>query len=117
MPHAFGPGSTESVLGVANLKVEEDKEEQRTGQEASTSFCPNCIKLKRRILELEEELARLRGEAGDMAGPLLSEQGLQQPEQAAPHPEQGPIEDFQGRLQMHRRDPQLGTGHTCASLI
>lgn len=84
--------SSESSFSVSNLKVEEKEEEHRTGEEPSTSFCPNCVKLKRRILELEEELSRLRGERGGVVGPLMTEQQDQPP----PHPEQGPIEDFQG---------------------
>lgn len=77
------------------LKVKEEK--TQTSTEPSTSFCPNCVKLKRRILELEEELLRLRGEQGGASGTLTSEQT--QPDQARPHPEQGPIDDFQGSFQ------------------
>ena len=81
-----GFNSSERCFNVPKLKVEEKEEENQTCEEPSTSFCPNCVKLKRRIVELEEELSRLRGE-----------QAVQpQHEQAPPHPEQGPIEDFQG---------------------
>ncbi|XP_035497431.1 zinc finger protein 862 isoform X2 [Scophthalmus maximus] len=80
-------------FGTPNLKVEEEEEEK---QEPSTSFCPNCVKLKRRILELEEELSRLRGEQADVVGPPMSEQTPSQQDQVPPHPEQGPVEDFQG---------------------
>ncbi|KAG7523056.1 PR domain-containing protein 11 [Solea senegalensis] len=83
------PGSGLSL----NLKVEEKEEEN---QEPSTSFCPNCVKLKKRILELEEELSRLRGEQTDAIGPSMSEQTTPPYDQVPPHPEQGPIEDFQG---------------------
>lgn len=38
------------------------REEGEEGGDASTSFCPNCVKLKRRIRELEAELQQLRGE-------------------------------------------------------
>ncbi|XP_058501273.1 zinc finger protein 862 [Solea solea] len=83
------PGSGLSL----NLKVEEKEEEN---QEPSTSFCPNCVKLKKRILELEEELSRLRGEQTDTIGPSMSERTTPPYDQVPPHPEQGPIEDFQG---------------------
>uniref|UniRef100_A0A672YS47 PR domain containing 11 n=1 Tax=Sphaeramia orbicularis TaxID=375764 RepID=A0A672YS47_9TELE len=67
--HRLGVNSSESGFNVSNLKVEEKEEENKTGEEPSTSFCPNCVKLKRRILELEEELSRLRGVQGDKVGP------------------------------------------------
>ncbi|XP_037623935.1 zinc finger protein 862 isoform X1 [Sebastes umbrosus] len=79
---------------VLNLKVEEKEEENQSIEEPSTSFCPNCVKLKRRIQELEEELSRVRGQRGDRVGPSMS--GQTQRDQALPHPEQGPVEDFQG---------------------
>lgn len=89
--------SSEDGLNVSDLKVEEKEEEKSTtNTEASTSFCPNCVKLKRRIVELEEELSRLRGEQRD--GPKMSEHNLPDNDQATPHPEQAPIEDFQGML-------------------
>ncbi|XP_030587420.1 zinc finger protein 862 [Archocentrus centrarchus] len=88
--------SSESSFSVPNLKVEEKEEECQSSEKPSTSFCPNCVKLKRRILELEEELSRLRGEQGDPAAPATSEQTRPQRDQAPPPPEQGPIEDFQG---------------------
>ncbi|XP_035013545.1 zinc finger protein 862 [Hippoglossus stenolepis] len=87
----LGLNSTESGSNVLNLKAEEKEE---GNQEASTSFCPNCVKLKRRILELEEELSRVRGEQAGVVGPSMSEQTHR--DQVPPHPEQGPIEDFQG---------------------
>uniref|UniRef100_A0A671TJA5 PR/SET domain 11 n=1 Tax=Sparus aurata TaxID=8175 RepID=A0A671TJA5_SPAAU len=70
---ALGSGfnSSESSFNVPNLKVEEKEEEDENSAEPSTSFCPNCVKLKRRILELEEELSRLRGEQGGAAGPPI----------------------------------------------
>ncbi|XP_028287701.1 zinc finger protein 862 [Parambassis ranga] len=81
--------SGSSRCSILDLKVEQKQEENPTSEEPSTSFCPNCVKLKRRILELEEELSRLRGEQGEVVRPQMSNQ-------APPHPEQGPIEDFQG---------------------
>ncbi|KAM9854704.1 zinc finger protein 862 [Aulostomus maculatus] len=92
----LGFNSPESSLGVPKLKVEEKEEDSQTSEEPSTSLCPNCVKLKKRILELEDELFRLRGEQGDTTGPPPSEQAPRQRDQAPPHPEQGPIEDFQG---------------------
>ncbi|XP_023207890.1 PR domain-containing protein 11 isoform X2 [Xiphophorus maculatus] len=79
-----------SSPSVPNLKVEKG-EDNLTSGEPSTSFCPNCVKLKRRILELEEELSHLRKQQGNSVGPSSSEL---QPD--PPHPEQGPIEDSQG---------------------
>uniref|UniRef100_A0A3Q1IGA1 SET domain-containing protein n=1 Tax=Anabas testudineus TaxID=64144 RepID=A0A3Q1IGA1_ANATE len=55
--------------GTFKLKVEEKVGDTQSSVEPSTSFCPNCVRLKRRILELEEELSRLRGEHGDAVGP------------------------------------------------
>ncbi|XP_041852812.1 zinc finger protein 862 isoform X2 [Melanotaenia boesemani] len=89
----LGFDSSHSSFSVPNLKVEEKEQENQSSPEASTSFCPNCVKLKRRILELEEELSRLRGKQGDAVSPPMSEQT---PDQAPPHPEQGPIEDLRG---------------------
>ncbi|XP_072291700.1 zinc finger protein 862 [Eucyclogobius newberryi] len=37
-------------------------EVKREPEEPSTSFCPNCVKLKRRVAELEAEIERLRGQ-------------------------------------------------------
>lgn len=91
--HTSGADSSEGPFGVPGLKVEKEEENQSVG-EPSTSFCPNCVKLKRRILELEEELSRLKGDRRD--GPPVSERGPPENQRAAPHPEQGPIEDFQG---------------------
>ncbi|XP_059190742.1 zinc finger protein 862 [Centropristis striata] len=93
---ALGFNSSEGSFNVPNLKVEEKEEENQSSEEPSTSFCPNCVKLKRRILELEEELSRVRAEQGNTVGPPMSGQTLAHRDQAPPHPEQGPIEDFQG---------------------
>ncbi|KAM9351874.1 zinc finger protein 862 [Symphorus nematophorus] len=93
---ASGFSSSESSLHITNVKVEEKEEENQSVEEPSTSFCPNCVKLRRRIMELEEELFRVRGEQREVVGPRMSEQTLPQHDQALPHPEQGPIEDFQG---------------------
>uniref|UniRef100_A0A665VNA3 PR domain containing 11 n=1 Tax=Echeneis naucrates TaxID=173247 RepID=A0A665VNA3_ECHNA len=96
-----GFNSSESSFNVPNLKVEEKEEEN---QEPSTSFCPNCVKLKRRILELEDELSRLRGEKSNVVGP--SENTCQQ-DQVPPHPEQGPIEDFQDDQDVDSADESI----------
>ncbi|KAF1386294.1 hypothetical protein PFLUV_G00093110 [Perca fluviatilis] len=86
-------------LPVPKLKVEETEEENQSSQEPCTSFCPNCVRLKRRIQELEDELSRVRGERREkpMSGPTHPDQGPgTQRDQGPPHPEQGPVEDFQG---------------------
>lgn len=70
-------------------------ENQEEEKEPSTSFCPNCVKLKRRIQELEDELSRVKGEQADVVGPSMS--GETQNDHDPPHPEQGPIEHVQGR--------------------
>uniref|UniRef100_UPI003AAF683B zinc finger protein 862 n=1 Tax=Centroberyx gerrardi TaxID=166262 RepID=UPI003AAF683B len=92
----LGFDSSDADFNLPPLKVEEKEEETQSNEEPSTSFCPNCVKLKRRILELEAELSRVRGEQGDTGAPAISEQAAPKHEQAPPHPEQGPIEDFQG---------------------
>lgn len=84
------PGLKEEV------EQEEEEPERVTSAEPSTSFCPNCVKLKRRILELEEELGRLRGEQRDDLS--MSEKNPMRNDQSPPHPEQAPIEDSQGML-------------------
>ena len=68
------------------MKVEEEEQEQEQEQEeqSSTSSCPNCIKLRLRIFQLEAELHQLRGQKMDPAPP--------------PNLEQGPIEDLRGRV-------------------
>lgn len=44
------------------IKTEDTEEEvSLPGEGPSTSFCPNCVRLKRRIRELEAEVLRLRG--------------------------------------------------------
>lgn len=93
--------TAESKSGL-QLKLEEKEEEKQTRSDPSTSFCPNCVKLKKRILELEEELQRLRGEQGGTIGTSSSEQT--QPDQVPPHPEQGPVKDFQGGLSNNKAD-------------
>uniref|UniRef100_A0A3Q1CYL4 SET domain-containing protein n=1 Tax=Amphiprion ocellaris TaxID=80972 RepID=A0A3Q1CYL4_AMPOC len=65
----LGFNSSESGFNIPDLKVEEKEEENQSGEEPSTSFCPNCVKLRRRIMELEEELTRLRAGKGDGTGP------------------------------------------------
>ncbi|KAM4618917.1 zinc finger protein 862 [Polymixia lowei] len=84
----LGFSSPEGDFNFPPLKVEESEEKQAS-EGPSTSFCPNCVKLKRRIRELEAELSRLRGQQVETVAPP-------NPEQATPHPEQGPIEDFHG---------------------
>ncbi|XP_029952067.1 zinc finger protein 862 [Salarias fasciatus] len=88
-PGAGPPAHDESV---PHLKVEETEEDGRSSHRPSTSFCPNCVKLKRRIVELEEELSRLRAVQTDAVGP--PEQSQQ--DRVAPHPEQGPVDEFHG---------------------
>lgn len=78
--------SSEGPFSSPKLKVEKEEEKQGV-EEPSTSFCPNCVKLKRRIFELEEELSRLKGDQRD--GPPGNQQ-------AAPRPQQSPIQDLQG---------------------
>lgn len=85
-----------NVLGLKEEVEQEDEQGSVTSAEPSTSFCPNCVKLKRRILELEEELRRLRGEQRDDLS--MSEKNLTQNDQSPPHPDQAPIEDSQGML-------------------
>uniref|UniRef100_A0A3Q2PUT2 PR/SET domain 11 n=1 Tax=Fundulus heteroclitus TaxID=8078 RepID=A0A3Q2PUT2_FUNHE len=82
------PGADVSVSrrSVPNLKAEET-EESVSSRKPSTSSCPNCVKLKKRIVELEEELACLRRQQGNSPGPSSSELD-------PPHPEQAPIEDY-----------------------
>lgn len=91
-PRPSGLDSAEGPFSVLRPKVEKE-EERWSVEEASTSFCPNCVRLKRRILELEEELSRLKGDRRD--GP--PDGGPAEPQQAAPQPQQGPMEDLQGR--------------------
>lgn len=87
-------------INILGLKEEVDhgevEQESVTSAEPSTSFCPNCVKLKKRILELEEELTRLRGEQQDSLA--MTEKNPTRNDQSPPHPEQAPIEDFQGML-------------------
>ncbi|CAL9696513.1 unnamed protein product [Knipowitschia caucasica] len=51
-------------------------------EEPSTSFCPNCVKLKRRVAELEAEIERLR------------EQQAAPTQDLPPCMEQAPIEEY-----------------------
>ncbi|KAM3870420.1 zinc finger protein 862 [Diretmus argenteus] len=93
---ALGFDPSDGNFNLPSLKVEEKEEETQTCEEPSTSFCPNCVKLKRRILELEAELSHLRGEQVDRVAPSISQQAPSKREQVPPHPEQGPIDEFQG---------------------
>lgn len=102
-----------SDINIPGFKEEVEQEEEQgsvSSAEPSTSFCPNCVKLKKRILELEEELRRLRGEQRDDLS--MSEKNLTQNDQSLPHPDQAPIEDSQGMLFKSRgalscRRPQM----------
>uniref|UniRef100_A0A4W5PHC2 PR domain containing 11 n=1 Tax=Hucho hucho TaxID=62062 RepID=A0A4W5PHC2_9TELE len=63
------------------LKMEDSEDDPgQTHEGPSTSFCPNCVKLKRRIRELEAEVFRLRG--GEQV-------------EVPPHPELAPIDELQ----------------------
>ncbi|KAL0967906.1 hypothetical protein UPYG_G00259470 [Umbra pygmaea] len=71
----------EGNFEVGCLKMEDSEDDLgQTHDGPSTSFCPNCVKLKKRIRELEAEVFRLRG--GEQA-------------ESPPHPELAPIEDVQ----------------------
>ncbi|XP_016099508.1 zinc finger protein 862-like isoform X2 [Sinocyclocheilus grahami] len=65
----------ESGFDAKCIKMEETEEEVTlTSEGPSTSFCPNCVKLKRRIRELEAELLHLREQGHAEIKPLpLSE--------------------------------------------
>ncbi|KAL2093422.1 hypothetical protein ACEWY4_010734 [Coilia grayii] len=60
------PAPLEGGIDLSCLK----REEEEGQRDASTSFCPNCVKLRQRIRELEAELQHLRGEGpGEPAAP------------------------------------------------
>ncbi|XP_062316911.1 zinc finger protein 862 isoform X1 [Osmerus eperlanus] len=73
-------GSLNIDFNLHTLKAEENHSQVYEGP--STSFCPNCVRLKRRIRELEAEVLRLRG-------------GEHMDDLAPPLPEHAPLEDFQ----------------------
>ncbi len=76
----------ESGFDMKCIKMEETEEEvTQTGEGPSTSFCPNCVRLKRRIHELEAELLRLRGQGHAEIKPLPPSEPL-------------PSEDLRGRF-------------------
>ncbi|XP_056455088.1 zinc finger protein 862 isoform X2 [Gadus chalcogrammus] len=75
-PSRLGKRRRLSAEALRPVKVEEEEEQEQS----STSSCPNCIKLRLRIFQLEAELHLLRGKEMDPATP--------------PNPEQGPIEDL-----------------------
>lgn len=78
------------------LKMEDSEDDPgQTHEGPSTSFCPNCVKLKRRIRELEAEVFRLRG--GEQVEVPL-------------HPELAPIDEFQGRSS--RETEHCGKGYS-----
>ncbi|KPP74739.1 zinc finger protein 862-like [Scleropages formosus] len=83
------PGSVSSEIlagdvGVSCVKAEGQEDGPApTCESPSTSFCPNCVKLKKRIKELEAELDRLR------AGPQAESVS-----QAPPQPEPTPPEEL-----------------------
>ncbi|XP_041966518.1 zinc finger protein 862 isoform X1 [Alosa sapidissima] len=56
-----GPTLLELGKGQFDLSALKREEGEEVG-DATTSFCPNCVKLRLRICELEAELQRLRGE-------------------------------------------------------
>lgn len=87
IPLGLGSNSSDSSFNIPNLRVEKKEEENQTSEEPTTSFCPNCVKLKNRVLELEAELSRLGREKGNVAGPQKSDQA--QHYQLPSHPEQG----------------------------
>nr|XP_046212689.1 zinc finger protein 862 isoform X1 [Oncorhynchus gorbuscha] len=71
----------EGGFNVRCLKMEDSEDDPgQIHEEPSTSFCPNCVKLKRRIRELEAEVIRLRG--GNQV-------------EVPPHPELAPIDELQ----------------------
>lgn len=85
----------EGGFNVRCLKMEDSEDDPgQIHEEPSTSFCPNCVKLKRRIRELEAEVIRLRG--GNQV-------------EVPPHPELAPIDELQGRSQ--RETEQCGEGY------
>ncbi|KAJ8248915.1 hypothetical protein GJAV_G00229150 [Gymnothorax javanicus] len=81
---AHGPALSEreeAEPDTRSVKIEENP--TPVSESPSTSFCPNCVKLKRRIRELEAELERLR--AGSQAEPQS---------QALPLPDPLPYEEL-----------------------
>lgn len=69
--------------GLSGLVLKQEPEEQ---EEPSTSFCPNCVRLKRRVAELEAELDCLRRQQatsiGEQTTPLKAEQPIKEEYQA-----------------------------------
>ncbi|XP_051976208.1 zinc finger protein 862-like isoform X1 [Xyrauchen texanus] len=62
----------ESSFDAKCIKMENTEEEVTlTCDRPSTSFCPNCIRLKRRIRELEAELLLLRGQGQTKIMPVM----------------------------------------------
>lgn len=68
-----------------NFELPPVKEENQPCEESSSS-CLNCVRLQRRIMELQEKLSRLTGEQEDMEAsavlnkaPLQPDQDLQSP--------------------------------------
>lgn len=72
-----------------NFELPPVKEENEPCEESSSSSpsCLNCVRLQRRIMELQEKLSRLTGEQEDMeASPVLNK-ALRQPDQDLQSPE------------------------------
>lgn len=74
----------EGIVDERYIKMEEAEEEPTMSKDGpSTSFCPNCVRLKRRIRELEAELLRYKQQ--EQTEPLVSSEPL-------------PSDDLRGRF-------------------
>ncbi len=84
-----------------NFQLPPVKEKNRPCEESSSSStssasCLNCVRLQRRIMELQEKLSHLTGQQEDMEAPLQPDQDLHRPETV--HPEEAEPEcKFQER--------------------
>ncbi|TRY78980.1 hypothetical protein DNTS_005253 [Danionella cerebrum] len=75
----FASGLThhESSFNWKYIKMENTEEEETlANEEPSTSFCSNCVRLKRRIRELEAEVLHLRGLGNAEVKPVLTSEPL-----------------------------------------
>lgn len=104
---AASPEGAEGGLGPSCIKLEGQNDGLGLSCPAgpSTSFCPNCVKLKRRIKELEAEVERLR--AGPQAE-LVSH--------VPPQPEPPLLDEQQGRSWMDVQNPNPYNSRTGASM-